>query len=147
MLYHFILTYEHEPDTSWTLRVQGTARASTLERAMVQAARSLGYRLGSVCGECRGDGWRYAVVPFGGGPAIHVHECPECGGSGCDECSERGFVWPEPAADPEPELGVLYCPNYSCEVRVIAAEDAKRSTAGELHCPSCGSLLGFPPSL
>ena len=126
--YTFVLTYEHEPDTDWSMRVQGTVQANTLDRAMVLAARSLGGRLAEVCGGCR-RGWSVLIIPEGGGSPIAVSECPECGGSGCEDCGERGFMWPEP----EPRK----CPACNGNGLVVGWNESAQSHTIKT-CPECG---------
>lgn len=94
----FRMHYKYFPDDGWTMTLDGEVDGETLERAQVEAQRSLGMRLAEDTHYFDDKRWTFEAQERDGWVA--AKECPWCGGNGygkeddtkCDNCFGEGYV-------------------------------------------------------
>jgi hypothetical protein len=90
MAIQFILDYEREPDTNWTMRLHGEVEAQTLEDALTQTSASLGTHVWAQVSGNDMHGWDIAIR-HADGSQDSITGCGDCCGAGCELCGHRGY--------------------------------------------------------
>lgn len=87
----FILDYERQPDSGWSMTLHGEVEATTLGEALSQTSDSLGARLWKVVSSNDMHGWDIAIVRENG-EQDSITGCWDCYAEGCEYCDYRGYL-------------------------------------------------------